>query len=69
VDSHYRVLRKTGRCANGYERDAGRAYHAVRAGRALCGTEPGRLSGWSDQSGDNVTCPRCLHKIVREATT
>lgn len=62
---NYLVLRKTGRCANGNERDGGRAYHAVRNGRALCGTEPGRLSGWSDSAGENVTCARCLHKIVR----
>lgn len=63
---NFRVLRKTGRCANGAERDGGRVYHAVRGHRALCGTEPGRLSDWSDQPGDNVTCLRCINKIVRD---
>jgi hypothetical protein len=49
-----------GRCANGFQRDAGSRVHAIAkkdwhegAGphleTALCGTEPGRLSaGWGD---------------------
>jgi hypothetical protein len=56
---------KTGRCANGAERDAGTVYHAVdiKTGRAKCGTYPARRSRWSDYHGDRVTCARCLVKL------
>jgi len=65
---------KTGRCANGSERDRGRVVHLVRGSRtgdcwfakALCGTEPGRLSaGWSEAMTEaEVTCPRCLKRAA-----
>lgn len=63
----YTPMRKTGRCANGAERDRGTQWHAVQYGflAALCGTTPGRRSDWSLHTGGAVTCPRCLRKIVR----
>jgi hypothetical protein len=61
------AARLAGRCANGYERDSGRRFHALETysefGKALCGAKPGRLSGgWSESPG-SVTCPRCLKKL------
>lgn len=59
--------RKTGRCADGFQRDAGRVVHLVEVSddmdggwtRAFCGTRPGRLSaGWST-ADDPVTCSIC----------
>jgi hypothetical protein len=63
-----RILRLTGRCANGGERDGGLHFHAVIGDdwEALCGASPGRRSaGWSSYPGTEVTCPRCLSKIRR----
>ena len=62
------VRAKTGRCANGSERDAGTVFHAVESGRfpcwdkALCGTAPGKKgNGWQLQTLlHSVTCKRCL---------
>lgn len=67
-----RVLRMTGRCANGAERDKGSRWHAVPAGhpwiKAVCGAQPGqRGNGWSDYPGDAVTCPRCLKVTSRNS--
>jgi hypothetical protein len=65
-----RILRMTGRCANGNERDGGKQYHAVDqsgVSRELCGAEPGRLSSWSDDVGAAVTCPRCLARLQKQA--
>ena len=59
----YEILRKTGRLSNGYEGGRGSLYHAVVSGIALCGTEPGRLSGWGVYAGEKVTCVKCLKKI------
>lgn len=68
------LLQLTGRCSDGAGRDGGRLYHAVPTpnlttghvgGRALCGAEPGRLSGWSWQVGEKVTCPRCLKRLAK----
>lgn len=66
----WKPARKMGRCANGAERDSGRGTHAVllNSWRALCGTEPGRRSaGWSERNVDEVTCPRCLRRLVARA--
>ena len=62
-----RFVRKTGRRANGYEADAGPAWHAVEGAgwKALCGTEPGSRSDWSTYVGDVVTCPRCAGVLRR----
>ena len=61
---------KSGRCANGYERDHGRVIHLVDQPNredysmrpALCGTTPGRRSaGWSTRE-QPATCPKCLKR-------
>jgi len=62
-----------GRCANGYERGAGRVVHAVMCAdrelrfgidsyaRSLCGkTHGARSAGWGLAIGYEVTCPRCI---------
>ena len=50
--TNYKILKKTGRLANGNERDAGSIYHIVGNNHiALCGTKPGRLSDWSLHEG------------------
>lgn len=62
---------KQGRNANGWGKDRGAIYHAVRAadissfGKALCGAYPqGRSGGWGTPIGAAaVTCKRCLKKI------
>lgn len=63
----YRIVRKTGRLVNGNEGGAGSIYHAVKNGDyiALCGTKPGRLSGWSIWEGKQVTCPNCLKRLTK----
>jgi hypothetical protein len=61
-----RVLRLSGRCADGAERDGGTLFHAVPTDHymALCGAKPGRRSaGWSAYSGEAVTCAPCLRKL------
>lgn len=68
-----KVARLSGRCANGFERDRGRVYHALTEftefGRALCGRQPGRLSGgWVEPINATLTevnCPRCRAKLPR----
>lgn len=69
VARSYVPLRKTGRRANGGERDKGAVFHAVPSTgyRAVCGTEPGDRSDWSNYPGQAVTCPRCLAKLQRAA--
>ena len=61
----FEVLEMTGRRANGFQRDAGRLYHAVRFSerQAVCGAKPGRRSDWSMYHGKAVTCPRCKRKV------
>lgn len=65
-----RVL--TGRLASGAERGQGRLVHAVPDGaawgRAACGARPGRLSGsgFVEEPGGRVTCPRCLKQLEKE---
>jgi hypothetical protein len=59
------ILRMTGRCANGAEREGGTRYHAVFNWRALSGAKPGRLSDWSGYPGEAVTCPRCLNRLKK----
>ena len=64
---------KTGRCANGAQRDGGRVVHAAwidprsfpHWGPALCGTKPGRTSGgWDvDLEMETVTCKKCAAKV------
>ena len=67
-NDRYRAHRKLGRCVNGGERDGGRIYHVVDVddGRgALCGTRPGRASGWDLNSfhRSKATCGRCIRRI------
>lgn len=59
-----------GRCANGFERDAGRLVHAVKSvgypgwRPAVCGAKPGRKgNGWSEHPATAATCPRCLKRL------
>lgn len=60
-----RVLRLLGRCTDGAERGAGRHWHAVEGGVALCGARYGRWSaGWTEYQGERVTCPKCLRKMA-----
>lgn len=64
-----RFTYRTGRCANGFERDGGTIIHAVprHSDRALCGVRPGRRSaGWSENWDcySQATCPRCLKKLA-----
>ncbi len=61
--SNFEILRLTGRCSNGAERDGGRLYHAVKGIRALCGKQPGRRSDWGVYPGKAVTCPRCIARL------
>lgn len=75
ADKTFTPVRKTGRCANGAERDAGSILHLLNEqkpshpnwDRALCGTVPGRLSAGWDIDVDNGPriCDRCLNKAVR----
>lgn len=67
------LLRMTGRCANGFERDGGRLVHAIKSvsfpgwGAALCGAKPGsKGNGWSEHKQAAATCPRCLRKLAQE---
>jgi len=69
------IVRLSGRCANGAERDGGHVAHVVFAdparlgapqwGLAACGVMPGRLSaGWSEVDGAEVpSCPRCRRQL------
>jgi len=72
------ILRMTGRCANGAERDGGRLWHAVRAtersgligvspwATAVCGKIPGHGgNGWSGAAGDEITCKRCIARLAQ----
>lgn len=64
-----------GRCANGYERGQGIKVHAIPFNqqletndycmvKAVCGAKPGALSvGWCKFAGD-ITCPRCLKRLL-----
>lgn len=70
------VLCLAGRCADDTTSrhnkgtDRGRLYHSVpqHSGVAICGATYGRRSaGWSTHPGTEVTCPRCLKKLAREA--
>lgn len=67
----YECLTMTGRCSNGFQRDAGKLWHAVRSTggdwtKAICGAVPGkRGNGWSMLLGKKVTCPRCLKKLAK----
>lgn len=68
---------KSGRCANGFERDQGRVVHGLlvtetqmRSGAywlpALCGSRTGKRSaGWCDRKDLAVTCPKCLKKMEK----
>lgn len=71
------LVRLTGRCANGAERDGGRLVHVVlleqplaspRWGRALCGKRGGRLSnGFEEVDGAEVpTCPTCRRRALKD---
>ncbi|WP_274644158.1 hypothetical protein [Pseudomonas serbica] len=62
----YLALQKTGRRANGNERDHGSVVHAVKSGAwdAFCGAHPQGSSDWSCTESEAVTCDRCLLKIA-----
>jgi hypothetical protein len=75
---NYQIVRLTGRCADGAERDGGRLTHAIPEGagrfsaRALCGAKPGKRSnGWSEpfDKSDAPSCARCNEKIARKKLT
>ncbi len=62
------VKQLAGRCANGFQRDSGVRWHAVRLDeyKAICGATYGRRSaGWSPYAkiGQEVTCPKCKKKL------
>lgn len=70
------LVRLTGRCANGAERDGGRRTHVVLVDHpladpmwqtALCGARAGRLSnGFVEVDGAEApTCPRCRAKVAK----
>lgn len=62
--NRYEVRQLIGRGGEG-ERGRGTRYHAVQGWDAVCGVSPGRMSaGWSYQTGESVTCPRCLKRII-----
>lgn len=66
MSKDYKILRKTGRLANGNEGGAGTIYHAVKSdGISLCGTTHGRLGNWGFEEGEQVTCSRCLKKMEK----
>ena len=59
-----------GRNWNGAHRDAGIRIHGIldKNHKALCGSQPGRLSGgWSSpwQDDPKITCLRCAKRIER----
>lgn len=60
-------LVKSGKLANGYERDKGRVAHFVPdgntyAGPALCGTAPSNQ--WVEVKDFSRDCPRCARAIA-----
>ena len=71
-----RPARKTGRCANGFERDKGAVVHwisneAAAAAessysflKATCGATPGpNTAGWHPLPGGTaLTCPACIRR-------
>lgn len=72
------IVRLTGRCANGAERDGGQRTHVVMLDvvsigadvswlTALCGAKAGRLSnGFVESDGTEVpSCPRCRAKAEK----
>jgi hypothetical protein len=65
---------KSGRAWNGAHRDSGNIVHAVKPlpvstsgdwfTKALCGTEPGRRgNGWANSKLE-ISCPKCLKKLL-----
>lgn len=72
-DGKMRIMALYGQARS--EREGGGPhYHAVSDGawHALCGREPGRRSaGWIDHPdflGKEVTCPKCLKKMMADTT-
>lgn len=65
----YRITHKEGRCRTGSDL-AGHISHVVINWKALCGNNPGRLSGgWSDYDDKEITCPKCkklLEKLLQD---
>jgi hypothetical protein len=57
------IRRMAGPCANGFERNGGTRWHALVAGRAICGARC--KSFWSFETGEEVTCPRCQKKLEK----
>ncbi len=74
----YRPMQLAGRCRTGSDWQRTPVVHAVRleynmdrqrwqnTGVAMCSAKPKGLSaGWSEWHRDEVTCPRCKHKIEK----
>lgn len=64
----YVAAYKGGKVYNGFDRDRGRVYHAIKSGSwyspALCGSRCGQTSyGWTEEEERAVTCPKCLKKL------
>jgi hypothetical protein len=68
----YIIAKKTGRSANGFERDHGMIFHALPvvessklfAAKTLCGTQPGRRSDWSQWKGHALHVPNVLRRSI-----
>jgi hypothetical protein len=60
----YKILEKAGRCSSGYNGDHGKIAHAVVGSTALCGASPTGKGSWSAWESLEVTCPKCLKKIM-----
>jgi hypothetical protein len=66
---------KAGRCRSDREW-GGQVVHAIIAehepaygfDKAVCGVQPGRRGiGWSGWEAPQVTCPKCLAKLAKQA--
>lgn len=65
------ALQKTGRRADGANRDHGKVVHAVKPGSwtAFCGTQPQGSGDWSAWESPEVTCAKCLKKVQTQSET
>ena len=72
LDRGYEISMKTGRCRTGSDFTNSYKFHARPLNnegwpehKALCGTEPGYRSRWSEWEPEDreVDCPRCLKKL------
>jgi len=61
----YRITHKTGRCRSGADK-TGVITHAVIGNNAICGQNPKKRSGWSDNIDKIITCKKCLKILEKE---